>query len=164
MELETPARAAYAFLPFTALIGGYVCWADLSRMKIPNPAVLALAAVFLVVGPFVLELSDWAWRWTHLLVVLVIGFFMNAARMIGAGDAKYAAAAAPYVAVADIAPMAIVLASLILGAFAAHRIARATPAIRNLAPDWKSWEDTRFPMGLVLGPALVIYLALAAFG
>ena len=33
----------------------------------------------------------------------------------------------------------------------------------RLAPDWESWDRTRdFPMGLALGPALVIYLGLGA--
>ncbi len=54
-------------------LGGVV--SDMKFMKIPNKAVLALMAVFAVVGLIALPLDVWAWRWAHFLViVLVIGF------------------------------------------------------------------------------------------
>ena len=34
-------------------------------MKIPNKAVLALAAVFAGGRPLALPLDVWAWRWAH---------------------------------------------------------------------------------------------------
>jgi prepilin peptidase CpaA len=106
-------------------------------------------------------MDAYAWRLITGLGVLVAGFLLNMARLVGAGDAKYAAAMAPYIAPADGALAAFLFAAILLGAFAAHRAMRAVPAIRRLAPDWQSWTDRRFPMGLALGPGLAIYLVLA---
>lgn len=159
---ETEALAARAFLPFAAAIALWVAWSDLARMKIPNAAVLTLAAVFLVVGPLVLPLADWGWRWLHLAVVLGLGFLANMAGLLGAGDAKFAAAAAPFVAAADALALTTLFAALLLAAFAAHRLVRAIRPLRDLAPHWESWTHGKFPMGFALGPALAIYLGLCA--
>jgi prepilin peptidase CpaA len=161
--LETPASAAAAFLPFVAPIALWVAWSDMARMKIPNQAVLALTAVFLIAGPVVLPLGDWALRWLHLAVVLVLGFVANAAGLLGAGDAKFAAAAAPFVAVSDALGLLTVFAAILLGAFAAHRLMRAFPPFREAVPHWESWTHGKFPMGLALGPALALYLVLCLF-
>jgi len=163
--LATPALAGAVFLPFVVPIALWVAWSDMARMKIPNPAVLALVGVFLVLGPVVLPLAEWGWRWVHLVAMLLAGFVASAVGLLGAGDAKFAAAAAPFVAVQDLALLAIVFASLLLGGFAAHRLVRAIPPLRRLAPDWASWTHRKFPMGLALGPTLALYLALvAAYG
>ncbi len=90
------------FLPFALPICLWVAWSDLKFMKIPNKAVLALVAVFAVVGFIALGWPDWGWRWLHLLVILIIGFALNIIGAIGAGDAKFAAAMAPFVALADL--------------------------------------------------------------
>jgi len=129
-------------------------------MKIPNLSVYALVAVFLLVGPFALPLADWGWRWLHLAIVLVVGFVANMGGALGAGDAKFAAGAAPFVAAADALALTTLFAAILLGAFAAHRLMRSVPAVRAVAPDWESWTHARFPMGLALGPALAIYLIL----
>ena len=92
--MTMPALAALWFLPFVAAIAVWVSISDMKVMKIPNVAVLGLVAVFLVVGPFVLPLQEWGFRWLHLAVVLVIGFLLNLIQGIGAGDAKLAAALA----------------------------------------------------------------------
>ena len=100
--------------------------------------------------------------WANLAVVLLAGIALNAGGAVGAGDAKFAAAAAPFVAAGDAADMALILAAALLVAWAAHRLARATvgPALR---PDWRSWTSgKRFPMGVALAGALLAYLALAA--
>ena len=73
-----------------------------------------------------------------------------------------AAAAAPFVAFADLRLILAILAASLLGAFVAHRIAKHSP-LRRLAPEWKSWSSgKRFPMGLALGATLAIYLILGA--
>ncbi|MFA7433189.1 MAG: prepilin peptidase [Gemmobacter sp.] len=159
--METTAATALWFLPFVVPIAIWVAWSDMKFMKIPNKAVLALAAVFLVVGPIALPLAEWGWRWTHLAVVLVIGFLMSMATMIGAGDAKFAAAMAPFIALGDLGLFMGLLAAALLGAFLAHRLLRAWPAFRNATPDWVSWTHHKFPMGLALGGALVMYLVAA---
>jgi prepilin peptidase CpaA len=160
--LQTDATAALAFLPFVAPIALWVAWSDLARMKIPNAAVLALVAVYLIVGPFVLPLGEWGWRWLHLAIVLAVGFVANMAGLLGAGDAKFLAAAAPFVAAADALALTILFASLLIAAFATHRLMRALPPVRRAVPDWASWTHRKFPMGFALGPALAFYLALAA--
>ena len=55
------------FLPFALPISIWVAWSDLKFMKIPNKAVYALLAVFLVVGLIALPLADYPWRLLHTL-------------------------------------------------------------------------------------------------
>jgi len=158
--LALTADAAKWFLPFALPICIWVAWSDMKFMKIPNKAVLALLAVFVVVGFFAVPWPDYAWRFLHLIVILVIGFIMNMIGGIGAGDAKFAAVMAPFVVFADTGVFMLLLAMCIIAAFILHRLARATPAIRNMAPSWESWTNRKFPMGTALGASLVLYLAL----
>ena len=155
--------AAAWFLPFVLPVCLYVAWTDLAYMKITNKAVVVLAGIFVVIGPFVMaDLATYGWQLAQLAIVLVIGFVLNAAGAFGAGDAKFAAAAAPYVALSDSGFIVMLLAVMLLAAFVAHRIARASP-LRRLAPGWESWDKgKKFPMGLALGPTLALYLCLAA--
>lgn len=155
--------AALWFLPFVLPVCFYVAFTDLAYMKITNKAVLVLGAVFVVLGPFVLpSLEDYAWRLTHIVIVLIAGIVLNAAGAMGAGDAKFMAAAAPFAAVSDWQIMMMLFMIVMLAAFVAHRIARATP-LRQIAPEWESWTAGKhFPMGLALGPTLALYLCLAA--
>ena len=156
--------AARLFLPFAALIGLYVSWTDLRGMRIPNASVILLALVFVILGPFVLPLDTYGMRLLHLVVMLLAGMAATAARMMGAGDAKFIAAAAPFFALSDISAVMMLLAACMLAAFATHRAAKHSP-LRRLAPDWESWDRGReFPMGTALSTTLTIYLALAAFG
>ncbi len=159
-----PPVAALVFFLATLPVAFWVAWSDMARMKIPNAAVVALVALFLVLGPFLLPLADWGWRWLHLAVVLVIGFVMNMGGLVGAGDAKFAAAMAPFVALSDAAWFLVLFAAVLLAAFATHRGFRAVPAARRLAADWQSWNRADFPMGLALAGSLSLYLGLAAFG
>jgi prepilin peptidase CpaA len=161
--LQITSYSALWFLPFVLPICLWVAWSDLRVMKIPNTAVLALTAVFLVVGLVALPLYEYPWRLLHLVIVLVIGIVMNAAGMIGAGDAKFTAAAAPFVAIGDLQLLLVILAANLLAGFTAHRIAKYS-GLRQLAPEWESWSrGKKFPMGLCLGATLAIYLALGVF-
>lgn len=161
--METPALAAAWFLTFAAPLSLWVAWTDLSSMRIPNKSVLLLVAGFLIVAPFVLPFADIGWRMLQLVIVLVVGFVMNALRMIGGGDAKFAAAMAPFVAAGDVLQLFYAFAAILIASFVVHRVARATPAIRNLVPNWASWTHKGFPMGFPLGTALILYLVFAAF-
>lgn len=158
MEL-TAATAAW-LLPAAIPISIYVAWSDMQCMKIPNRAVYALVAGFALLGLLALPPGDWLWRWTHLLVALAVGIALNAARAIGAGDAKFAAAAAPYVAPGDVTLVFWLFSACAVAGYVTHRIAKHSPA-RRLVPDWASWSSgNRFPMGLPLGATLILYLAL----
>lgn len=149
-------------LPLATLISLWVAWSDLARMKIPNKAVLALLALFAVVGVLTLPLEVYAWRYAHFAVVLAVGFLMTITGVVGAGDAKFAAAMAPFVAAIDGTAVAAIFTVTTILAFILHRLARVSP-LRKLAPDWESWERTRdFPMGLPLAVTLIIYLGRAA--
>ncbi len=163
LGLSVPA-SALAFLVLVTPICAWVAYTDLKFMKIRNNAVVALFLVYLIAGPFLLPLDVWAWRWTHLLIVFTIGIILNVIAHFGAGDAKFAAAAAPFFASAPshIQLMIFLLCGSLLGAFAAHRILRSIPAVRRMAPDWESWRRKDFPMGLSLIATLWGYLAIVA--
>ena len=157
-----PAVAAYWFLPAVIPIAIYVAWSDLHRMKIPNVAVGALVVCYAVLGLIALPFTQYLWHWTHLLVMLPVGILLNAARVMGAGDAKFIAAAAPFIALGDLRFVLALFAACLLAGFVTHRIARISP-LRRMVPDWQSWTSGRkFPMGFPLAMTLVFYLGLVA--
>jgi prepilin peptidase CpaA len=163
--VEIAAPTALWFLPFAAPIGVWVAWNDMAFMKIPNKAVLALLAVFAVVGLLALPFEAYLWRYVQCAVVLVVGFVLSTIRAVGAGDAKFAAAMAPLVDPGDARIVLVLFAAVLLAAFATHRGARALPSVRGAFPTWESWTRGDFPMGLALGGTLIFYLALGvAFG
>ncbi len=159
----TADRIYQVFLLLTLPVCAWVAWSDLKTMKIPNYAVLALVAIFLIAGAAMLPLENWLWRWVNLAVILVVGIILNNIAHVGAGDAKFAAAAALYVRVADTAIIFMLLAAFLLAAFFSHRLLRTIPAVRRATPDWVSWQRKDFPMGLALVGAFLAYLALMAF-
>lgn len=155
---------AWVFLPFILPICFYVAFTDLREMRITNQAVTAVGIIFVVLGLFAIPWDVYLWRLAQLVIVLVIGFVLNAAGAVGAGDAKFAAAAAPYVAVGDGFHVAVLFSATLLAAVTTHRVARLTP-LRNVTPDWISWSKGKdFPMGLALGGTLGIYLIEGALG
>lgn len=160
--LTLTRTAGLVFFLLTLPLCLWTALSDLRAMKIRNQTVIALAAVFAVVGLFLMPLEQFAWQLAQLVIVLLVGIVMNALGLLGAGDAKFAAAAAPYVMLGDVRFLVLLFAVILLSAVAAHRLARITP-LRNLAPDWESWDRKKdFPMGLALGPTLSAYLACAA--
>ncbi|EKE44435.1 hypothetical protein OCGS_1273 [Oceaniovalibus guishaninsula JLT2003] len=160
--IALPPAAAVAFLVATAPVALWIAWTDLSQMRIPNRAPLALLALFASVGPFVLPLNVWAWQWINPVVVIGIGFVLNLRGGVGAGDAKFAAAASVFVLPPDAPFVLMLLAAAVLGAVVTHRIVGRLPTLRMAGADWRSWSSPRFPMGFALGPVLVFYLAIAA--
>jgi prepilin peptidase CpaA len=162
--MHLPASQALWFLPFVLPICFYVAWSDMRAMKITNPSVVALFVVFAVLGLIAIPFEDYIWRYLHVVVVLVAGMVLNAGGVMGAGDAKFLAAASPMVVVQDIPHISLIFAATLLAAWLTHRAAKYS-FVRELVPDWESWHRGRdFPMGLALGGTLAIYLVLAAFG
>lgn len=157
-----PVREALVFLPFVLPIAIWVAWSDMARMKIPNKAVLAMAALWPLLGWIVFPWQLWLMGFLIMAVVLMITFVGNLAGLFGAGDAKFAAAMAPVFTAGDPMFIAALYAVCSIGAFVVHRGARAVPALRAATPDWKSWTHNKFPMGLALSSMVVLYL-LAAF-
>ncbi len=149
------------FAPFVLPICFWAALRDLQHMKIPNKAVLALTFVFLVIGLIALpSFADYGWRLIHLVVVLIIGIAFNAAGLVGAGDAKFAAAAAPFIVLSDLSVFSLLFAANLLASLITHRIIKNS-ALRQLAPDWKSWSSgNKFPMGVSLGGTLAIYMVM----
>ena len=156
-----PVWTAAWFLPVSILLGLWVAWSDMKFMKIPNKAVLATMAAYLVIGPLALPLNLWLWGWALGAIVLVIGFLANAAGLVGAGDAKFAAAMAPFFVGGDVRFVFVLFAATLLGAFAAHRGLGRIPAFRAATTDWESWNVRDFPMGLALAGTMIFYFLLA---
>jgi prepilin peptidase CpaA len=160
--MTIPAIQAMWFLPFVLPICFYVAYTDLARMKITNRAVIVLALIFVVIGFFLMPLNAYLWKLAALAIVLVVGIVLNAAGVMGAGDAKFLAVAAPFIAIGDLQVLIMLFMATLLAAAITHRTVKHTP-LRKLAPDWDSWEQgKKFPMGLALGPCLALYLILGA--
>ena len=155
------AYAAYWFLPAVIPIALYVSWSDMSSMKITNKSVMALVIAYALLGPFAFGLEMYLWQWLHLPVMLAVGILLWAARIMGAGDAKFIAAAAPMRVVADLNLILRIFAASLIAALIVHRLAKRSP-IRAQVPGWKSWEDKRFPKGFPLSMTLLLYLLLVA--
>ena len=163
MDVAISSFSAAIWLPFVVPICLWVMWSDLKAMRIPNVAVVALLAVFVFVGLVALPWSDYPWRLLSMVIVLVLMFFANMVGLMGAGDSKFIAAAAPFIDPGDAGILAFVFAANLLACVATHRIAKNT-SLRQMAPDWDSWDRGRkFPMGFALGGTLIIYLLLGAF-
>ena len=164
MDLAITAQQGLWFLIPSIPICLYVIYTDLAQMRIPNTMVLALFAVFVVVGPFVMELTEYAWRYLHMVVVLAIGYLLNRFVGIGAGDAKFAAAMAPFFAFADWRIALILYAVFSIGGLILHKIARSIGPIQRAASGWTSFhpEMGHFPLGISLAAMHIFYLAMAA--
>lgn len=156
---------ALAFAPFVLGIAVWVAWSDMATMKIPNKAVLALGAVWLIIGLILvifqaMPLMMWLWGMALAVIFMVAGFVANAAGAMGAGDAKFGAVMAPFFvgAGADSRFVMSLLAACLLGALIAHRAMRAFTPFRAVTAHWASWTNKKFPMGLTLAGMLVFYL------
>ena len=156
------ATSAMWFLPFVLPICLYVAFTDMKKMRITNQAVVALVVVFLAVGLIALPFDAYLWRLAHLVIVLVIAMVLNAVGAMGAGDSKFIAASAPFVALGDMQLVLALLMVCVLAAVITHKLAKFTP-LRRLAPTWDSWSSgKKFPMGFALGTTLSLYLILGA--
>ena len=163
IHLAIPAHVALWFLPFVLPLCYAAALTDLRGMRIPNWINDCLGLVYIIVGVFVMPTwADYGRQLLHLPVGIALGFLFYSAGMIGAGDAKFAGAAAPLVALSDLPALMMIFSANLLAGFVTHRLVKHTP-LRRLAPDWLSWNvGSKFPMGLCLGATLAIYLVLGA--
>lgn len=157
----TPALIFFALtLPFCL----YVAWTDLTSLKIYNKTVLLLAAVFVMVAPFLLPWQDIAWQVGIAVFALVIGFVMTILGLFGAGDAKFVASASLFIHASDWMALGLIFILVSFTALIVHRVAKMLGA-GKLVPHWASFEQSKhFPYGIALAPTLSIYLGLGAFG
>ena len=169
MPVEEIQRAYLILLALTLPISLWAFFSDLKHMKIPNRAVYALAGVWLVAGALLFPLDAWAWRWVNAVAVYFVGYILYALRApVGAGDAKFAAAAAPFVFPNHVGVILVSLSMFSIAALIAHRTLRAIPAVVRATPDWASWKrgknwlTEKFPFGLALVATFVFYLCFVA--
>lgn len=158
----SPTDAMILLVPVLP-IAIWAALSDLKRMKIPNISVLAMAAVWPVLGWYVAPtLTVWAWGFALMAIVFVAGFLLYLTGTFGAGDAKFSAAMAGIFVGGNIGEILLIIFLSMIGALAIHRILRSIPAIRNATPDWESWTKRRyFPFGLALSAIVIIYLLAA---
>jgi prepilin peptidase CpaA len=135
---------------------------DLKRMKIPNTAVLAMAAVWPLLGWYLVGMNAWLWGFAIMAVVFVAGFLLYLTGTFGAGDAKYAAAMSGLFVGGSIGEILLIIFVCMIGSLILHRLLRSLPFIRNATPDWESWTRRRyFPFGMALSAIVVFYLLAA---
>jgi prepilin peptidase CpaA len=136
---------------------------DMKRMKIPNQSVLAMAAVWPLLGWLAVPTwGAWFWGLAIMAIVLVIGFLLWSTMQFGGGDAKFAAAISGIFVGADLVWLLALIAGCMLGSVLLHRLLQRIPAIPRAMPDWKSWQERRyFPFGLALSMIVVFYLVAA---
>ena len=163
--LTAHAMPSLVFLILTLPICLWVSFSDLKFMKIPNKSVIALTFVFVIFGLIMMPWKAYGWGLAQLVIVLALGFVLTIAGAMGAGDAKFGAAMAAFIAPGDWQVFLAIFSACLLAGFVLHRIARAIPAIRRASTDWISWGSKKYPMGLSLATSLMAYLAAGvAFG
>lgn len=147
-------------LPFSII----AALTDLRSMKIYNWTNLGLFGVFVIVGIFLFPLEQYGLRLSQGAIMLVVGMIISNLGLMGGGDTKFIAAMAPYIVFNDVAAFVFLLSALSLMTVAAHRGIGMIKPLQPQLVNWKSWsaEKRKFPFGVPLGAALVIYLALKA--
>ncbi len=129
----------------------WAAFSDLKRMKIPNASVLAMAAIWPLLGWYLVPLTAWFWGFALMAIVFGAGFLLYLTGTFGAGDAKFAAAMAGIFVGGDIGEILLIVCVCMVGALLLHRILRSLPLVTNATPDWESWTRRRsFPFGLAL--------------
>lgn len=163
--IDLPPVAPSAFLwtlPVVVPIGLWIAWSDMKFMRIPNPALIALAVAWAALAWIAFPWQVWLFGLPLMAFAYVLGGLFYAAGIFGAGDLKMAAAMSPYFIGANPSLVMFLIAACLLAAVVAHRLVRLTP-FRRAVPDWASWTNPKFPMGLGLSGVLIFHPLLAAF-
>ena len=161
--------AEYALLLLATPFALWAAWSDLTTMRIPNEVSELAAIAFILIMPFLLPLDDFGLRIAVGGWVLLIGYFLNAVGLVGGGDVKFATALVPYTLPADYQFLLIFYLSSLLVCFALHRIDLQILRQRAVKPailvSWKSFNSGgKFPMGLPMAVAILIYVVFKAIG
>lgn len=148
-----------------AVIMAITAWHDLKALRIPNWCVLVVLGIFLVTGPWGLPLDVFAWRLLHAVIVLMLGFglYTISSGHVGGGDIKMIAALTPFVPGSAVGFVLLVFALLSLVGLIIHRLLRAM--LRDRKTGWAALDQRRFfPVGLLLGGTIMIYLVVELLG
>ncbi|WGI22851.1 prepilin peptidase [Amylibacter sp. IMCC11727] len=164
MILSAPTILFLTALPFCI----WAALTDLRHMKIYNKTNLGLFFAFVIVGLGMIAMGGFTWELYALRIaqgalMLVIGFLLNHFGYMGGGDSKFIGAMAPYIAMQDATKFLMLLAAMALVTVVLHRGIGAIAPLQPHLVGWKSWQvSKKFPYGLTLSSALLIYLAMAA--
>lgn len=144
----------------------FCIWAaltDLRHMKIYNKTNIGLFLAFAIVALMIFPLDIYALRIAQGALMLVVGFLLNNFGYMGGGDSKFIGAMAPYIAMQDATKFLMLLAAMALITVVLHRGIGAIAPLQPHLTGWKSWQVAKkFPYGLTLSSALLIYLAMSA--
>ncbi len=159
MVLSAPLILFLTALPFCI----WAALTDLRHMKIYNKTNIGLFLAFAVVGLMIFPLDIYALRIAQGALMLVVGFLLNNFGYMGGGDSKFIGAMAPYIAMQDATKFLMLLAAMALITVVLHRGVGAIAPLQPHLAGWKSWQvSKKFPYGLTLSSALLIYLAMSA--
>ncbi len=114
----------------------YAAATDVKRLEIDNWVSLAVAALFVVYG--LLEPVQWVSHIVVMLVMLLLGFVLNRAGVMGGGDVKLLTALSLWAGLSGLPTM--LMATSLAGAV----VAVATLSMRNIsftAPTGLAWID-----------------------
>ncbi len=143
----------------------WASWTDLKSLKIRNTAVLAVLGVFIVTGLWGLPTDIFFWRLLHGVIVMFAGFAMFSFGLIGGGDAKMAAALTPFILPTDLPDFFVIYGIITLLLLMLLRMLMQMN--RHRETGWLSIDQLKkparervFPMGLIFGVTIVIYLGL----
>ena len=140
---------------------------DLRELKISNYIVLGVVGVFIVTGLWGLPTEIFLWRFGQGVVMLIIGFLVFTTGVVGGADAKMAAALAPFIVPEDVVAVVVLYA---ITTFVMLMVLRLVMALnRHEATGWRAIDQQtepamkrKFPMGLIFGVTIVIYLGIYA--
>lgn len=135
---------------------------DMLTMTIPNRISIALTVTFFIAALFAgLSPSAIALHVAAGALMLAIGIAMFAAGWVGGGDAKMLAAAALWLGLPQLAPLALitgVIGSLLMLAIVCYR---QYPVAALPVPEWTlrlHRSETGLPYGIAIGSAgLILY-------
>ncbi|WP_374642315.1 hypothetical protein [Tabrizicola sp.] len=158
----TPTGALILLVPVLP-IAIWAALSDLKRLKIPNKAVMAMAAVWPLLGWLAVPTwTAWFWGFAFLGIGILIAYLAFALFRFPGGDGKFAAAISPVFVGAPIGEVLILIALSMLGATLAVQLVRLIPAVSRASDEWVGFRHWRImPFGVALSAMVVIYLVAA---
>lgn len=132
---------------------------DLRFMRLPNALALLFVLVFVAGLPMVPSLEAVGWQVLAALLVFCAGLAANAAGVLGGGDVKILAALVLNIPVGGLLMFVFVFCvCLFFGILGLQLVRRALSG----GTGWRALnEQERYPVGLSIGLAGLIYLVLA---